>query len=303
VATPSDLPDEARPPALAAVEPLTIARDRVLLITRPAEQATVWMRALKAWGQPAQALPLLEIAPAPDPSAVVAAWHQLSGCASLGTDLQVVMFVSANAVAGFFACRPAGTAWPRKSWAASTGPGTTAALEAAGVPAGCIVEPPPDSPQFDSEALWQQLQPRCAPWAGQRVLVVRGGKGRDWLSDTLRNAGAQVQWLQAYESRCPQPSPAQQAVLTAALAQPRHHVWLFSSSQAVRHLQAWAPRVSWAASQAWVSHPRIAQAAHAAGFGTVIVLRPGLAAVAQQLGLANRPGRAGGDLYNLMTCE
>jgi len=46
-------------------------------------------------------------------------------------------------------------------------------------------------------------------------------------------------------------------------------VWLFSSSEAIANLQLLAPGQSWQQARAVATHPRIAQAARAAGFGVV----------------------------------
>jgi uroporphyrinogen-III synthase len=230
---------------------------------------------LRALGCAAQALPLIDIAAAPDPDAVRQAWLALP-------DSHLVMFVSANAVAGFFACRPPHAPWPARLLAASTGPGTSAALRSQGLLDSQIVQPPADSPLFDSEALWLQLQARQAHWRALRVWVVRGGQGRDWLADTLSSQGAHVQFVVAYQRQAPQPGQAEQQLLAAALAHPAGHAWLFSSSEAVGHLLHLAPGTDWKTSQAWVTHPRIGQAATAAGFGTVLALRAGVHAAAQE---------------------
>ena len=248
----------------------------LLIVTRPAAQAAAWVHELQALGCVAQALPLIDIAPTPNPASVRQAWHALPGAS-------VVMFVSANAVLGFFASRPPEVSWPQRLLAASTGPGTSAALRAVGLNESQIVQPAADSLQFDSEALWLQLQRRWPHWQGRLALVVRGGVGRDWLADTLCEQGAQVQFVIAYQRLAPQPDAAGLELLAAAQARPEQHVWLFSSSEAVAHLLQLAPRAAWQRSQAWITHPRICQAARSAGFGTVLTLRPGVQAAAQQL--------------------
>ena len=88
----------------------------LVIVTRPAAQAAVWVEALQALGQPAQALPLIEIGPADDAAPLRQAWQGLAGCA-------LVMFVSANAVQAFFA-HAEGAAWPAGLRAGATGPGT-----------------------------------------------------------------------------------------------------------------------------------------------------------------------------------
>jgi len=181
------------------------------------------------------------------------------------------MFVSANAVHHFLALRPDESPWPPATLAGSTGPGTTAALQQAGLPAGCIVEPLPGAP-LDSESLWARLRGR--DWRGCRVMVVRGEDGRDWLADQLRAAGAEVEALAAYRRVAPQPGPQGRALLAAAAAEPAAHCWFFTSSQAVGHLRDLAPDLDWSTSHALATHQRIAQAARQAGFGDVRVVDP-----------------------------
>ena len=239
-----------------------------VIVTRPREQAEGWLPALQASGREAYSLPLIEIAPAPDETAVRQARADVDGCA-------LVMFVSAHAVQHFFAYPPSasgasapqpGMQWPSGTLAGSTGAGTSAALRAAGVPPGCIVEPPTTA-RADSEGLWQALQGR--DWRGAKVLVVRGEQGRDWLAETLAAAGARVRFVAAYARRPPALTADAQALLATALAQPAEHAWIFSSAEAAGHLAALAPGASWAGSQAVATHPRIAQAVREMGFGRV----------------------------------
>ena len=245
-----------------------------LIVTRPAAQAADWVAALQALGCDAQALPLIDIAPADDARPVIAAWQRLPA-------LALVMFVSANAVQHFFALAPPGLTWPESTRAAATGPGTAAALRAAGVPEACVVEPAADATSFDSEALWARLA--TEDWTGRSVLVVRGEEGRDWLADALRERDAAVDFVAAYRRRAPQPDAAQTELLRQALAWPDRHLWLFSSSEAVGHLPALAPDTDWSRSAALATHPRIAAAARALGLGTVVPVTPDVVAVATQV--------------------
>lgn len=239
-----------------------------VLVTRPQPQADDWVARLRAAGVDAHSLPLLRIDAPADTAAVASAWQ------SLGDDVLAV-FVSPNAAARFFEYRPEGMAWPSGLWAGAIGPGTSAALRQCGVPSGCVVEPDPDAGVFDSEALWRCLAPR-REWRGVRVLVVRGENGRDWLASTLQQQGAEVRFVEAYRRTAPQPSGAEQALLNQAIAHPARHAWLFSSSQAVDHLQQLAPGAAWQQAWAIASHPRIAARAQAAGFGHVLQAGPAL---------------------------
>lgn len=238
------------------------------IVTRPAAQAAAWVDGLRAAGLDAVALPLIAIGPPAEMAPVRAAWQALSA-------QSLVMFVSANAVEHFFA--QANGPWPAGPRAASTGPGTSAALRRAGVPAAAIVEPGPEAQAFDSEALWARLANE--DWAGRQALIVRGEEGRDWLADTLRGRGAQVGFVAAYTRHAPRFGVAESALVQAALADAAAHVWLFSSSEAVRHLVQALPGAGWAGSRAIASHPRIAQAAREAGFGRVDELPPRVDAV------------------------
>jgi uroporphyrinogen-III synthase len=234
-----------------------------LVVTRPIVQAEAWARRLGEQGVDTRVLPLLEIVPAGDAALVHQAWRSVAGSA-------LVVFVSPNAAACFFDLRPEDVAWPPHTLAGSTGPGTRDALLRAGVPPDRVVSPaeePGTEPRFDSEGLWERLS--ASPWNGHHVLIVRGDGGRDWLADTLREHGADVSFVQAYQRRAPRWTAAQRAVMTECTAQPERYVWWLSSSEAVDHLVKGAPQLPWPRAQALASHARIEQRAHEAGFGRV----------------------------------
>jgi uroporphyrinogen-III synthase len=252
-----------------------------VIVTRPQREAQAWVQALAAAGLNAQALPLIDIGAAPDVAAVQRAWRQLNGC--LGA-----MFVSANAVAGFFESKPADVPavfslddFLCRAWA--TGPGTREALLRAGVPAQRIDAPPDDATQFDSEALWQRVRDQVGQ--GDRVLIVRGadavdggntqGAGRDWFARQVQAAGGTVDFVASYQRARPHLDDARRQLAREAAGD--GSVWLFSSSEAVHNLQACLPDQAWAAARAIATHARIAAAARQAGFGVVQESRPALA--------------------------
>lgn len=241
-----------------------------VIVTRPALQAAAWVRSLAERGIDAVALPLIDIAPPENAAAVEAAWQSVP-------HQRLVVFVSPNAAEQFFVRRAWG-AWPEGVLAASVGPGTTETLQRHGVPAAAIVEPAADSAQFDSEALWNQLAAR-GPWQGASVLIVRGDGGRNWLAQTLRSQGANVSFVAAYRRLASPLSGPSLRLLETAIAQPDDHLWFFSSSEAVEHLVNARPDLSWAASRALATHPRIAQRASECGFGVVHETRPALESV------------------------
>jgi uroporphyrinogen-III synthase len=254
-----------------------------VLVTRPAREAQRWVAQLQARGFDAFALPLIDIGPMDDLRPIQEAWQHLGEYAA-------VMFVSANAVAQFFEAK---VAIPSLEWCSeaintrawSTGPGTSAALQLAGLARTQIDAPGDDATQFDSEALWARVGAKVRP--GQRVLIVRGGDatgqgtGRDWLADRLADAGGLVDRLIAYRRLAPVLSEAQRA--QARRAATDGAVWVFSSSEAVGHLVRQFPAQGWNGARAVATHPRIAETVRRAGFGVVCESRPTLDAVVSSI--------------------
>ncbi len=250
-----------------------------VIVTRPERDAAGWVQTLQAHGLQAEALPLIEIAALPETAALQQAWREIDAYSAL-------MFVSGNAVDGFFASNQA--AAPVQKVKAATdsvaspgprflapGPGTVAALRRAGVPDALIDAPAADAGQFDSEALWAVVGRRH--WQGRRVLIVRGqgagkdqtgGAGRDWLAQQFVAAGARVDVVAVYQRRAPVFTTSQRQRIEAAAHD--GSVWLLSSSEALAHL----PTGDWSRARAVATHPRIAEAARAAGWGVVVQSRP-----------------------------
>lgn len=254
-----------------------------VLVTRPAPLAARWVGLLRARGLHAVALPLIEIAPALDLTTLELARRHLC-------DYRAWMFVSAAAVEHFF--KPDWAKVPvssthsaidliaeRRCWV--TGPGTAAALQRAGVPADRIDAPRPDAMQFDSEALWAMVRTQVEP--GTRVLLVRGGdasgrpSGRAWLSIEIAAAGGVCDTVVAYRRLAPAFGDAQRRI--AKEGADASALWLFSSAEAVANLCRAMPAMSWRGARAIATHPRIAQAAREAGFGTVLLSQPALEAL------------------------
>ncbi|MDB5869565.1 MAG: uroporphyrinogen-III synthase [Polaromonas sp.] len=275
-----------------------------VIVTRPAPDAARWALQLQQAGFAAEAFPLIEIAPLSGAAQVQAlgqAWQALHGYAAC-------LFVSGHAVDHFFKPNTALAHIPCAQAAINTvadgasceippqlrfmapGPGTVAALLAAGIPAGQIDAPPPDASQFDSEALWRVIGQR--DWQERRVLVVRGlssgaegsSSGRDWIAAQWRAAGASVDFVAVYARRAPRLGDAQLQRARAAAAD--GSVWLFSSSEAVANLVQLPglQGIDWRRARALATHPRIADAARAAGWGVVAESRPALGDIVQALG-------------------
>ncbi len=268
-----------------------LRRQPPIIVTRPQPQADEWVARLQAAGVPALACPLLETV-----GLSGAGPEALSGRAQgAGVDIAVWMFVSPAAVRFGLPQLLRGRPWPEalpQTLAAATGPGTAAALRAAGVPDRQLVQPPDDAPQFDSEALWAVLAP-LRDWQGVRVGIVRGqsaglgafgkdsgsepGVGRAWLADQWRAAGAKVQEWVAYVRRAPLADPERQALFDRAGAEPWLFVWLASSAEALGH---WPDAVDVRRQVVLATHPAIAEVCTHMGFGRVLTCKPDVQAVA-----------------------
>lgn len=257
--------------------PVPAAGAAPVIVTRPAADAQHWVRQLRDGGFAAEALPLIDIAPASDTGALAQVWQTLDRYAAC-------MFVSGNAVEYFFKDSVI-QGLPPTLRLMAPGPGTVAALLAAGVPEALIDAPAADAGQFDSEALWAVVGQR--DWQGKCVLVVRGespdaagggaSSGRDWIARQWEAAGARVDFVGVYQRRAPQLS--EQQLERARAASKDGSVWMFSSSEALANLlrQPALAGVDWRGARAVATHPRIEEAVRAAGWGVVAASRPALA--------------------------
>ena len=243
--------------------------ERAVVITRPRAQAESLAQAVTALGHRAVVLPLLEIAPLDDPSALRAALAALPSYA-------LVAFVSPNAVDAAFAHLPG---WPSGVPIGVVGEGSRAALARHGVtPGNATIHCPPDPAASDSEHLLASLD--LAAFSGRRVLIVRGESGRELMADTLRAAGAHVETVAAYRRSVPQLTQTLAAELSALLAQPND--WIITSSEALRGLVALVRQLDpeaglgrLKAQHLIVPHARIAETAQALGCDQVTLTGSG----------------------------
>lgn len=155
--------------------------DRQVVVTRPRGQAQALADSILAEGGVPVWFPTIAIAPVADAGELDACLHRLG-------EFDLVVFVSANAVTHAFA---RGAGWPAQLPAGATGPGTAAQLRQCGV--ARVVVP---KRQFDSEGLLAELDGQGL--SPQRVLIIRGDGGREWLADALRARGAAVTSVASY---------------------------------------------------------------------------------------------------------
>ena len=152
-----------------------------VLVTRPAAQAGELLATIEAAGGRSIVFPVIEITPR-SPQAIAADVAGLE-------DPDIVIFISRNAVEH-------GLAWSGDGAIGAVGPATAAAIEAA----ARVVDIRPAS-GFDSESLLGE--PALNDVRGKTIRIVRGNGGRELLATTLRERGAQVDYLEVYARRTP----------------------------------------------------------------------------------------------------
>jgi uroporphyrinogen-III synthase len=239
-----------------------------VVITRPRAQAEGLAQAVAALGRTPVLLPLLEIAPLADQSALRAALTELGRYA-------LVAFVSPNAIDAAFAHV---AQWPRQVAIAVLGEGSRAALARHGLHAEtATILGPQDPARSDSENLLASLD--LAALAGKRVLIVRGESGRELMADGFRGAGAEVTVVPAYRRSVPQLTPELDATLRALLGTAND--WIITSSEALRGLFDLLRRLGELQMEQMqqqhviVPHARIAATAQALGLARVTLTGSG----------------------------
>lgn len=184
----------------------------------------------------------------------------LSGCS-------LIIFVSPSAVRVFFERWPAGLEWPSKVYVAAPGTGTARTLSKVFAERGWA-EPhwvlPARIGVADAEAMWEAIEAQAEVVLQERVLLVRGAHGRDWLLQQLQQRRCDVQDILAY-TQAPAIWPVG-AIETLREAQrnARRSLWLISSSISARFLREQLRRLAfdqWASGGvAVVIHERIVPA-------------------------------------------
>ncbi|MGO9633080.1 MAG: uroporphyrinogen-III synthase [Steroidobacteraceae bacterium] len=194
-----------------------------VLVTRPRQQAGPLCRLLEARGASAFPFPALEIKPLTDRRALAARLGALE-------DFDLIVFLSSNAVK-FGAML---LDQKRDLPLAAIGPATSRALNQAGyrVP----VQP---AGGFDSENLLRH--PRLEHLASNRILLVKGSGGREYLQDELSRRGAQVTIAEVYRRERATPSTADLSALEALFAEGAIQVITASSAETADNLLELAP--------------------------------------------------------------
>lgn len=251
------------------------------ILTRPAGQSALLacalrMRGWKVYDWPALLLTGLPAVKVPDPA-----------------QFDLVMFVSGNAARFYFqqlACASGlenPVAWPVAVPAATVGLGSAQAVRDCAGGAVNIIHPSQDAANFDSEALWAELQRRGV--SPRKVLIVRGGRGeqghgRSWLAEQFQANGADVTLYAAYRRDPMVWPPQRRRQLRAWCAGKLRPVWFLSSREAVealvQQMGAKTMLTYWTGCRVLVPHPRIArfidELADSCGIATRLVQAPNL---------------------------
>lgn len=233
--------------------------ESLALLTRPAERNQPLAEYLATQQIASLCLPALELKP-----------MQFDLHTHLPLHYDWLVFVSSMAVKSFFQAykqtKPNPMVWPATVKAAAVGAATAQAIQQAApwLPKQSIVAPSAEDPNQDSEALWRLMQPQTQPY--QRVLLVRGQHGRDWLGEQLSEAGFIVSRIAVYQRHATQWTSQQLQPVKKAFDTKQSCVCLLSSSESVVAILDNLQRLGFAqhiADLHFVAiHPRIVQCLH-----------------------------------------
>ncbi|GAA4093989.1 uroporphyrinogen-III synthase [Zhongshania borealis] len=171
--------------------------DLRVLVTRPSDRSTELVTALTVAGAEVLSQPLLNIAP------LAADSHgaELQRCRQLFMNLdsyQHLIFISVNAVHyGLDAIDQFWPQWPLGVQVHAIGQATAAALAARDIDVQLA-----DDVAMNSESLL--ATPALQHLQGQKVLIVRGLGGREYLAEQISARGAQVDYAECYQRKSPE---------------------------------------------------------------------------------------------------
>ncbi|AXS80946.1 uroporphyrinogen-III synthase [Dechloromonas sp. HYN0024] len=232
---------------------------KTIVVTRPQAQAAPLAEAIAKVGGTALIFPLLEISPAADSAPLVEAAARLE-------DYALAVFISPNAVEHALPVLLADKAWPASLIPAAVGQGTVKTLAAHGV-MDCIAP----TERFDSEALLALPELSAERVGGRRIAIFRGDGGRELLAETLRQRGATVDCITAYQRSGPSTGATP---LMAAWRAGRLDALAVSSSEGLRYLVDLLDAEGRALlhnTPVFVPHARIAENALALGLSNILL--------------------------------
>ncbi len=159
-----------------------------VLVTRPVHQAEHLCQLIENAGGKAVRLPAIDIIPTKH--------HNLNNCHL--SEFDIAIFISANAVhyALLTPCENHKTL-PQNLQMMAVGEQTANMLKKNKIHA--LFPPAP----FNSETLL--AMPECQSIQDKKIIIFRGESGRELLADTLRQRGAQVNYIDVYKRVRPEP--------------------------------------------------------------------------------------------------
>lgn len=178
-------------------------RGLTIMVTRPAHQAAGFCTLLEQEGAIALRCPALRICEPADLRSLQQALERLD-------EFDILMFNSPNAAERGLGFIHAHRRLPERVLIAAIGSATAQALERHGYAVAVC-----PATGFDSETFL--ALPEVATVHGKRVAIFRGQSGRMLLAETLRQRGAEVEFVTTYQRLGPDPEQA--AALRAALRQ------------------------------------------------------------------------------------
>jgi uroporphyrinogen III methyltransferase/synthase len=210
-------------PQLRWFELLPLFGKRVL-ITRPEGQSEAMSRALRDAGAEPIEIPTVHIAPPPDPELFEARVRAVRS-------YDWLVFTSVNGVNAFFrvlyACG-GDSRWLGGLRVAVIGPATRDAL----LPHGIRPDVMPE--EYRGEQVAEAILAGGGSLRNKRVLLPRAAVAREILPDTLRQAGAEVDVVPAYQTLAA--PPEQLARIRERLSQGEVDIVTFTSSSTVERL-------------------------------------------------------------------
>ncbi len=167
--------------------PLT---NKHIMVTRPAHQASELIHLLEQTGAQVYCQPLIEIIAIHKPAAAIELIKKLDN-----TDIAI--FISQNAVAHGMRLIQQYSNLPTQTKLATVGLGSATLLETL---ANRPVDIMPQS-SYNSEGLL--AHPALQKVDDKTITIFRGIGGRNLLAETLRERGAEVEYAEVYQRRCP----------------------------------------------------------------------------------------------------
>lgn len=161
-----------------------LLNDLGVLVTRPQHQAAHFCQLIKAAGGRAIRFPVIEIVDIEDRTKLQQQIDQLD-------NYDYAIFISPNAVDKAISTITKQRDFPQQLKRVAIGRKTAHQMQKHGYPAEIV---PDDG--YDSEALL--ALPEMQVVTSKKIIIFRGGSGRELLGDTLRSRGADVEYADVY---------------------------------------------------------------------------------------------------------